>query len=53
MLQHIAQGYQTKKNEMSGTCGTYRGQERCIQGFGGMEVLRKRDHLEDLGWMEG
>jgi len=25
---------QIKKNEMSGACGKYEGQERCIQGFG-------------------
>jgi hypothetical protein len=24
-----------KKNEMGGACGTYGGQERCIQGFDG------------------
>jgi hypothetical protein len=24
-----------KKNEMGGACGTYGGQEKCIQGFGG------------------
>jgi len=26
---------QIKKSEMGGSCGTYGGQERCIQGFGG------------------
>ena len=26
---------QVKKTEMGGTCGTYGGGERCIQGFGG------------------
>jgi hypothetical protein len=25
---------QIKNNEMGGACGTYGGQERCIQGFG-------------------
>jgi hypothetical protein len=29
-------GDQTKKNEMGRECGTYRRQERCIQGFGGL-----------------
>ena len=24
-----------EKNEMGGTCSTYEGEERCIQGFGG------------------
>jgi len=27
---------------MGGTCGTYRGQERCIQGFGGGRLEEKR-----------
>jgi hypothetical protein len=31
---------QMKKNEMDGACGTYGGQERCLQGFGG-ETLGK------------
>jgi len=26
--------YNIKKNEMGGGCGTYGGEERCIQGFG-------------------
>ena len=28
-------GYEIKKNEMGGACGTYGTQERCIQGFVG------------------
>jgi hypothetical protein len=28
-------GDQVKKTEMGRTCGTYGGEERCIQGFGG------------------
>ena len=28
--------------------GKYRGQERCIQCFGGGDLV-ERDHLEDLG----
>jgi len=40
-------GDQIKKNEMGGLSGTHRGQERCIQGFGGGD-LRERDHLEVL-----
>jgi hypothetical protein len=39
---------QIEKNEMSGECGTYGGEERCIQRFGGGKV-RERDHLEDPG----
>jgi len=30
---------------MGGSCGTYGGEEKCIQGFGG-KTRRKRDHLE-------
>ena len=37
-------GDQIEKNEMGKACGAYRGQDRCIQGFGG-----ERDHLEDPG----
>jgi hypothetical protein len=28
-------GYHVKKAEMGRTCGTYGGEERCIQGFSG------------------
>jgi hypothetical protein len=28
-------GDRTEKSEMGGTCGNYRGEERCVQGFGG------------------
>ena len=31
---------------MGGACDTYRGRERCAQGFGG-ENLRERDHWGD------
>jgi hypothetical protein len=41
-------GDQIKKTEMGRTCGTYGGEERCIQGFGGGN-LREGDHLEDPG----
>jgi hypothetical protein len=27
--------YEVKKTEMGRTCGTYGGEERCIQGFSG------------------
>ena len=37
-----------ERNEMSGACGTYGGEERCIQGFG-WGNLRGRAHLEDQG----
>jgi len=33
-------GDQMKEDEMCGTCSTYRGEERCIQSFGG-EALGK------------
>ena len=36
-----------RRNEIGGACGTYGGNERCIQGFGGRN-LKERDHLEDL-----
>ena len=36
-----------KKNEMVGACGTYVGQERCIEGFGG-ETLG-----EETTWTKG
>ena len=32
------------KKEMVGSCSTYVGGERCVQGFGG-----EGDHLEDIG----
>ena len=32
---------------MSGACGTYERQERCIQGMGGRN-LKERGYLEDL-----
>jgi hypothetical protein len=35
---------QTEKNEVGRACGTCRGADRCIQGFGW-----ERDHLEDPG----
>jgi len=31
----ICSGDQIEKNEMGGACGTYAGEERRIQGFGG------------------
>jgi hypothetical protein len=39
---------QIDKNEMGGECGTYGGEERCIQRFG-VRKLRVRDHLENPG----
>jgi hypothetical protein len=33
---------------MSGACGTYRSEEKCIQGFAGGK-LNVRDCLKDLG----
>jgi hypothetical protein len=41
-------GDHIKKNEMGRVCGAYGRQERCIQGFGGGDLM-ERDHLEDLG----
>jgi len=41
-------GYQIQKNEMGGACCTYRGEKRCIQGFGGAtwekELLGRPTH---------
>jgi hypothetical protein len=37
-----------KNNEVEGTCDTYGGQERCIEGFGGID-LKERVHLDYLG----
>jgi hypothetical protein len=34
-----------QKNEMGGSCSTYRGEKRYIQGFG-RGTLRERDHLD-------
>jgi len=34
------------KNELCGACCAYRGEEKCIQGFGG-ENREKRDNLGD------
>ena len=33
---------------MGGVCGTYGGEEKCAQSFGGQN-LKERDRLEDLG----
>jgi hypothetical protein len=38
---------EVKETEMCGACGTYRGEDKCIQNFGG--ELKERDQLEDLG----
>jgi hypothetical protein len=35
LLSKYCSGYQIKKNEMGGACGTCGGEERCILGFGG------------------
>jgi hypothetical protein len=32
---NIIRVMEVKKTEMGRTCGTYRGEERCIQGFNG------------------
>jgi hypothetical protein len=37
-----------KEDEISGTCGTHRTAEKCIQNFG-QENLKGRDHMEDIG----
>ena len=34
-MSHGCAGDKIEKNEMGGTCDTYRGRERCAQGFGG------------------
>jgi hypothetical protein len=33
---------------LGGACSRYGGQERCIQGFGGGDLM-ERDHFEDIG----
>ena len=38
---------EVKETEMGGACGTYRGEDKCIQSFGG--ELKERDQLKDLG----
>ena len=57
---------QIKENEMSGACSTNKGEERCIQGFGGdpdgkrtlgrlrsrWDVSSKLD-LKEVGWGHG
>jgi hypothetical protein len=48
LLSNYCPGNQIKKNEMVGTCSTYREEEKCTQGFGGGN-LKERDHLEDPG----
>jgi len=35
---------------MGRACSTYEGKERCIQDCG-MEDMKERDHLENLGLM--
>jgi hypothetical protein len=34
-LRQMLFGRSIKKNEMGGACGTYGGEGRCINGFGG------------------
>jgi hypothetical protein len=33
---------EVRRNEMEGTCFTYKGEERCIQGFGGATCWEKK-----------
>ena len=35
LCQQYFSGDKIEKNEMGGSCGTYGGEERCAQGFGG------------------
>jgi hypothetical protein len=46
-LHSILFGWSNKKNEMSGACNMYEGEDMFIQGLGG--GLREGDHSEDLG----
>jgi len=39
LIAHYCSVDQIMKNEIGGTCSTYGGEGRCIQGFGG-EILR-------------
>ena len=41
-------GDKTGKNEMSGVCSAYGGEERCTQGFGG-ETWGEIEHSQDPG----
>ena len=54
---------QIEKNEMGGACGTYGGEERCIQGLGGRLEKKKplgrprhrwedniKMDLQEVGW---
>jgi hypothetical protein len=41
-------GDQIRENEICGTCSTYWGQEKFVQGFGG-ETKQKETTLEDIG----
>ena len=48
LLTKYHSGGNVKKTETGRICSTYRGEKRCLQGFGGGN-LREGDHLEDPG----
>ena len=48
MLTKCHSGDPIKKNEMGEACGTYGGEDRCIQGFGGGN-LSESARLENPG----
>jgi hypothetical protein len=63
LLTKYYSGDKIEKNEMGWACNTYRGQERCIQGFGGEPAgkgplgkpkRRREDNikieLQEVGW---
>ena len=45
LLTKYCSGNKIEKNEMGGACGTYGGEGRCIEGFGG-ETWRKETTWE-------
>ena len=66
LLTKYYSGDKIEKNEMGWACRTYRGQERCIQGFGGKpegkrpleKPKRRREDnikmdLQEGGWGHG
>jgi hypothetical protein len=52
LLTKYLSGDQVKKTEMGRTCGTFGGEERCIQGFSG-ETWGKETTLKTQALMGG
>ena len=47
-IHQMLLGWPNKKNGMGRAHGSYGGEERCIQGYGG-KTWGKRNHMEDQG----